>query len=111
MTSLNASFLHDTNGGVHADINHHKEKPYRVHGGPIQHGWSPYELNGGSVLAIAGDDYVVVAADMRLVRGYSILSRKTSRLHEMTDKAVLGTGGCHTDVVTLHKTLDIRCAM
>ena len=48
---------------------------------------------------------------MRLVRGYSILSRKTSRLHEMTDKAVLGTGGCHTDVVTLHKTLDIRCAM
>jgi hypothetical protein len=32
-------------------------------------------------------------------------------LHEMTDKAVLGTGGCHTDVVTLHKTLDIRCAM
>ena len=74
-------------------------------------GWSPYELNGGSVLAIAGDDYVVVAADMRLVRGYSILSRKTSRLHEMTDKAVLGTGGCHTDIVTLHKTLDIRCAM
>merc|ERR1711990_818260 len=60
---------------------------------------------------MGGDDYVVIAADMRLVRGYSILSRNTSRLHEMTDKAVLGTGGCHTDIVTLHKTLDIRCAM
>ena len=85
---------------------------YRAHGGPKQHaGWSPYELNGGTVLAIAGDDYAVIAADMRLCRGYSILSRKTSRLHVMTDKAVLGTGGCHTDVTTLHQTLDIRCKM
>ena len=86
-------------------------KGYKVHGGPIEHSWSPYELNGGTVLAIAGPDYAVIAADTRLCRGYSILSRNVSRLKKMSEKCVLGTGGCHTDIHTLHEMLGIRCGM
>ena len=63
------------------------------------------------MLAIAGDDYAIIAADMRLCRDYSILSRNTSRLFQLTGKSVLGTGGCHTDVTTLHRTIEIRCGM
>ena len=84
---------------------------YRVHGGPMEHAWSPYELNGGTVLAIAGPDYAVIAADTRLCRGYSILSRNVSRLKKMTEQCVIGTGGCHTDINTLHEMLAIRCGM
>ena len=79
--------------------------------GPMHHRWSPYEMNGGSVVAIAGDDFAIIAADTRLSVGYSILSRNVSKLHKLGPQTVVGTGGCYTDISTLHKTLDIRCKM
>lgn len=67
--------------------------------------WSPYEMNGGSSLGIAGADFAVIAADTRLSEGYSIMTRDISRSTVLTSKCVIATGGCHTDVHTLHKVL------
>ena len=59
-------------------------------------------------MAIAGKDFVVIAADTRMSSGYSILTRNSEASHTLTSKAVIATGGCRTDVVSLHKLLDIR---
>ena len=37
--------------------------------------FEPYQLNGGLVTAVAGPDYLLVAADTRLMQGYQILTR------------------------------------
>jgi len=49
-----------------------------------------------------------VAADTRLSEGYSILSRKVSKGRVLTPSTVIATGGCWTDVSTLHKVLGAR---
>ena len=36
---------------------------------PIQNRFSPYDWNGGSVVGVAGKDFVVMAADKRLATG------------------------------------------
>jgi len=83
-----------------------------AYGTPIeatrQHRFSPYEYNGGTCLAIAGKDFCVIASDTRLSAGYSILSRNIKSSHLLTSQTVVATGGCRTDVVSLHKLLDIR---
>jgi 20S proteasome subunit beta 6 len=83
--------------------------PQSAAAGATQHGqWSPYELNGGTALGIAGADFAVIGADTRLSEGYSILTRNIARSTVLTPRCVIATGGCHTDVHTLHKTLAAR---
>lgn len=75
---------------------------------PREHRFSPYEFNGGTSVGIAGKDFAVIAADTRLSSGYSILSRNVSKATVLNDSCVVATGGCRTDVITLHKNITTR---
>ena len=79
--------------------------------GVQHHEFSPYESNGGSIVAIAGDDYVVIAADTRLSSGYSIHSRNQSKLFKLSSKTVLGSSGCWCDTLALTSLVRARMQM
>jgi 20S proteasome subunit beta 6 len=70
--------------------------------------WSPYDNNGGTCVAIAGEDYCVIAADTRMSTGFSILTRNHSKIHQITDKSVLASSGFQADIRALQKNLDAR---
>eukprot|EP00274_Cyanoptyche_gloeocystis_P003078 CAMPEP_0196652002 /NCGR_PEP_ID=MMETSP1086-20130531/1197_1 /TAXON_ID=77921 /ORGANISM="Cyanoptyche gloeocystis , Strain SAG4.97" /LENGTH=214 /DNA_ID=CAMNT_0041982333 /DNA_START=31 /DNA_END=675 /DNA_ORIENTATION=+ len=70
--------------------------------------FNPYTNNGGTTVAIGGPDYCVVGADTRLSSGYSILSRDTSKLSQLTSKTILASAGMRADQLALHKTLKLR---
>lgn len=53
---------------------------------PQQRSFNPYAENGGTILAIAGADFTVIAGDTRQSEGYSIQTRyapKVFRLYTM----------------------------
>ncbi|KXS15014.1 N-terminal nucleophile aminohydrolase [Gonapodya prolifera JEL478] len=81
---------------------------YPVHGYVTEHAFSPYTDNGGTTVAIAGEDFCVVAADTRQSEGYSINSRYSPKAFKLTDKAVLATSGFFADGATLVKRLGQR---
>jgi Proteasome subunit len=60
-------------------------------------GWQPYADNGGTVVAVAGADYVIVAADTRLSDGYSIMSRGVTRVHRIGGRR--SSGGARAEGV------------
>lgn len=42
-----------------------------------------YDDNGGTVVAVAGDDYCIVAGSTRMSTGYSILTRRQSKILQL----------------------------
>ena len=77
--------------------------------GCMTHDIPVYENNGGAVLAVAGDDYVVVAADTRLSKGLAVLSSACSRLWELCPGVWLGVGGCLADTRALAEAMQDLC--
>ncbi|GAB0091714.1 Proteasome subunit beta [Sergentomyia squamirostris] len=83
---------------------------YKVQG-MVKHDFYPYESNGGSVVAIAGDDFAVIGADTRLSSGYSIHSRNQSKLFKLTNSCVLSAGGCWCDVQAMTSLITAKMQM
>ena len=85
-------------------------KPYDYPGReqPYEHRFSPYDFNGGTVAGVSGEDYLVIAADTRLSSGYEILSRNTTKLHQLNPNSILASSGCKTDMDQLRSVLDIK---
>lgn len=50
---------------------------------PLSRRHRRYDDNGGTVVAVAGDDYCVVAASTRMSTGYSILTRNKSKILQL----------------------------
>ncbi|KAK4873393.1 hypothetical protein RN001_015422 [Aquatica leii] len=78
---------------------------------PVNHHFSPYADNGGSIVAIAGDDYVVIGGDTRLSTGFQIYTRQQSKLFSLSKTTVLGCAGCWCDTLTLTRLLSARMQM
>ncbi|XP_017762794.1 PREDICTED: proteasome subunit beta type-1 [Eufriesea mexicana] len=70
--------------------------------------FNPYADNGGSVIALAGDDFCVIAADTRLSAGFSIYTREQQKLFPLSSKTILGCSGCWCDTLMLTKLLTAR---
>ncbi|EIW65807.1 20S proteasome subunit beta 6 [Tremella mesenterica] len=64
---------------------------------PVEHRFNPYSENGGTILAIAGADFSVIAGDTRQSEGYSIQTRYARKVFQLTDNAVLATNGFAAD--------------
>lgn len=73
--------------------------------------FSPYAFNGGTVLAIAGEDFAIIASDTRLSQGFSIHSRHSPKNYKLTNTTVLGCSGFHGDCLTLTKHITARLQM
>ncbi|EDW35325.1 GL20944 [Drosophila persimilis] len=75
--------------------------------------WKPgkpdlYENNGGTVLAIAGKDFVVIGGDTRLSSGCAILSRTQTKLCPLSKQMVVAATGCWCDAVSLTNLLKVK---
>merc|ERR1719408_810064 len=75
---------------------------------PLEARFNPYDYNGGTVLAVAGKDFSIVAADTRMSTGFNIKSRNVSKIFKLNSKTVLGTGGFRGDITTLQKLLTAK---
>ncbi|EDO34642.1 predicted protein [Nematostella vectensis] len=80
-------------------------------GNPKQTYFSPYAFNGGTVLAISGEDFAVIASDTRLSQGFQIHTRDSPKVYKLTGSTVLGCSGFHGDCLTLTKHISARLQM
>ncbi|KAG9286741.1 hypothetical protein G9A89_012291 [Geosiphon pyriformis] len=75
---------------------------------PIEHRFYPYTDNGGTSLAIAGEDFCVVASDTRQSEGFLINARYSPKAFKLSETAVLATNGFLADGFALVKRLEQR---
>ncbi|KAK9465544.1 nucleophile aminohydrolase [Lipomyces arxii] len=77
---------------------------------PTSHAFNPYSDNGGTILAIAGEDYAVLAGDTRHTTGYSINSRFEPKVHTLPGEPpiVISANGFSADGDTLVRRLRQR---
>ncbi|TEB30722.1 N-terminal nucleophile aminohydrolase [Coprinellus micaceus] len=64
----------------------------------MQHAFNPYTENGGTILAIAGADFTVIAGDTRQSEGYSIQTRYAPKVFKLCHgQGVLAVNGFAAD--------------
>lgn len=61
-----------------------------------------------SIVAIGGDNYLLIASDTRLSTGYSIYTRNQSKLFKVSNKSIVGSSGCWCDSLTLTRLMNAR---
>ncbi|KAK7050563.1 proteasome subunit beta [Favolaschia claudopus] len=71
--------------------------PRSAHAVGQQQQFNPYAENGGTILAIAGANFSVIAGDTRQSEGYNVQTRYAPKVFRLTDKAVLATNGFSAD--------------
>jgi 20S proteasome subunit beta 6 len=71
-----------------------------------RHGWSPYIVNGGTAMAVAGENFCIVACDTRMSMGYSIMTRSAPKAAVLTNSTVIATAGMAADRDAFHKLLN-----
>ncbi|KAG4300973.1 hypothetical protein PCK1_002672 [Pneumocystis canis] len=68
-----------------------------------------YDDNGGLLMAISGENYVILAGDTRQVRGYTIQSRYQPRIYDMGDNLMVSacgfSGDCNDVIHVLRKRI------
>ncbi|KXZ44113.1 hypothetical protein GPECTOR_73g634 [Gonium pectorale] len=96
MTSVAPYQLGNPLSKVHADA---------AEGQKAHASWSP------TVVAVAGEDYCIVAGSTRMSTGFSILTRDASMLLQLSDKVVIASAGMQADRKALHKLLQHRNVM
>lgn len=74
----------------------------------MERGFSPYTDNGGTVVAIAGKDYAIIASETRLSIGYQIYTREQPKLFQIAPTSILGSTGCWCDALTFAKVIEGR---
>ena len=65
---------------------------------PVGHQFNPYTSNGGSILAIHGEDYCVIAGDTRQSEGYNIQTRHKPKVFRLCVASLTQYGqgdACH----------------
>lgn len=70
--------------------------------------FSPYTDNGGTVVAIAGQDYALIASETRLSTGYQVYTRDQPKIFQLTPHTILGSPGCWCDALTFAKVIQSR---
>lgn len=70
---------------------------------PIEHRFNPYSDNGGTILGIAGKDFVVLAGDTRHTTDYSINSRYEPKVFHIGDNLLISANGFSADGTVLVK--------
>lgn len=72
-------------------------------------GWSPYTDNGGTVAAVAGKGFVIVAGDTRLNGDFCFHTRNDgSKLFQLTNNTILASTGMQGDRLQLQQVLKYK---
>ncbi|CBQ70285.1 probable PRE7-20S proteasome subunit(beta6) [Sporisorium reilianum SRZ2] len=77
----------------------------------VGHQFSPYDSNGGSIAAVCGTDFCVIASDTRQSTGYNIQTRYKPKVFRLNDKATLATNGFAADAEALVSHVQQRLEM
>ncbi|KAF5289903.1 hypothetical protein FQR65_LT11714 [Abscondita terminalis] len=71
----------------------------------------PYINNGGTIVAIAGEDYAIIGSDTRLSSDHIVITTHANKLFELSNKSVLGCTGCWCDVLTFTRIVNSRICL